>query len=125
MRCAVWIIRQAISPRLAMRILLNMLVALRNPVGAAFIQEGVKPLLTFFTYANISNAVRSAVYHSAIDGLLADRKHQVLCGFHSFRAILGKLLQHLVTAGVHGVNVVADNMHKAESLGFPGTEYFR
>src|SRR5690554_8230858 len=87
MRWAVWIIRQAISPRFAMRILLNMLVALRNPVGAAFVQEGVQALLSLFAYPNVGDALCGVVDHVLADHLVADGEYQIFGGFHGFRAI--------------------------------------
>src|SRR5262245_29926188 len=79
-RRAVWTIRQAISPRLAIRIFQNAATIRLGPVRLALVEEGGHALLAFVAGADSSDAPRRVVQHLGRDGLAGDVVDQTLRG---------------------------------------------
>ncbi len=64
------------------------------------------------------------VNHVVVDGLVADGEYQFLGGFHGLGPVHGQLLEHLVAAGFHGIDIVTDDVYEAVFLSLLGGEYF-
>src|SRR5439155_6401338 len=76
-RRAVLMTRQAISPRLAMRIFLNMVSAL-DPPGSAFVEKGADALFCFGCRTQSRNALRRVFHQGVIERTVNDGADQFL-----------------------------------------------
>src|SRR5690242_12183406 len=112
-RRAVRATRTAISPRLAMRILSNMLTRL-DPVRRSLLQERVGALLTFAGYADARNARGRIFGQSLIDRSIGYGCNEILRFRKRMRAALQQLIGQLPHASLQRFGL-DDVMHEADA----------
>jgi hypothetical protein len=79
MRRAVLMTRQAISPRFAIRIFVNMASALGNPVGFALLEEGGHAFAAFVAGAQARDALRGVLDHFVARAASRPRRRSAAC----------------------------------------------
>src|SRR3954447_22099521 len=96
---AVRMTRQAISPRLAIRILVNMVLP-RCPGRLALFKEPRQPLASFRGGADGGDPFGGVVDQARVDRTVGDREDKVFGGVLSFGAALGQSCQQGVDGGI-------------------------
>src|SRR5690349_17188192 len=91
--------RQAISPRLAIRILENMGLP-RRPGRLALFKESRQPFAPFGRGADGGDPFGGIVYQTGIDRPVSDREDEVLGGALRRRATLGQSRQDGINGGI-------------------------
>src|SRR5260370_33406342 len=115
--------RHAISPRLAIRILVNMVLSL-EPIRLTFFKESADAFLGLGRRSKMGDALRRFLDHDIVDGAVDEAAYELLGGRLSLRSSNQQTARHGVNPYVECIRC-AHLAHHADPLRFLRVEAFR